>query len=154
MIIAYTILPFAYFWTLYAMYTSMKGLPEQKAIQHERKSILFQFIFFQVSYLTRTLMFILQFTAFQHQGHKSFYWQLCNLILYIPWNVLPISYILYCHAWTYSQVLEESKRMPHKSTGTDKQILDEVVCKMLMADVDGSEEPDQDFLMLENQANY
>ena len=32
MIIAYTILPFAYFWTLYQMYASMKGLPEQKAI--------------------------------------------------------------------------------------------------------------------------
>ena len=32
MIIAYTILPVAYFWTLYEMYASMKGLPEQKAI--------------------------------------------------------------------------------------------------------------------------
>ena len=44
--------------------------------------------------------------------------------------------------------------MPHKSNGTDKQILDEVVCKMLMADIDGSEAPDQDLMMLENQAYY
>ena len=99
-------------------------------------------------------MFILQVTVLINQGQNNFYWQLSNLILYIPWNVLPISYILYCHAWTYSQVLEESKRMPHKSNGTDKQILDEVVCKMLMADIDGSEAPDQDCMMLENQAYY
>ena len=32
MIIAYTILPVAYFWTLYEMYSSMKGLPNQKDI--------------------------------------------------------------------------------------------------------------------------
>ena len=44
--------------------------------------------------------------------------------------------------------------MAHKSNGTDKQILDEVVCKMLMADNEGSEAPEQDFLMLEKQAGY
>ena len=98
-------------------------------------------------------MFIIQLTALDKHGIDNFYWQLFNLILYVPWNVLPISYILWCHAQTYNHVLKEAKRLKmHKSNETNKQNLDEVVCNMLMADVDGTEptEPRNSNLVLES----
>ena len=52
--------------------------------------------------------------------------------MYVPWSILPIGYILLCHAGTYRQMdraLEEVKN--RKSAKMSRRIDDDVVCQMV-----------------------
>ena len=63
-----------------------------------------QFIFFLVSFVTRLVFFICEMILeadSKNYEKSSFEWQLSQCIMYVPWSMLPISYILWCHARTY-----------------------------------------------------
>ena len=100
MTIVYCLLPIAYIWTLIFLKKSLVGLID-KEIDAERRSVLIQFGFFLASYLTRLPFFIIQIIFLHDMGEQSFAWQLTFCIMYIPWSILPIGYIMLCHASTY-----------------------------------------------------
>lgn len=133
-ILAYSILPVAYFLTLCKLQNSMIALKQQSAIQEERRSVVCQFLLFLVSFVSRSLAFVIQILVLKEMGQHSFAWQMTNLIMYIPWNILPIGYILWCHQRTYALVLFHGRQIQHRngsvSSIDDKQLLNEVVCEM------------------------
>ena len=76
-----------------------------EALERERSSVKRQFLFFLVSYITRLIFFIGTIIGFERQFGHAFWWQAVNLLMYIPWNILPIAYILWVHAKTYKKML-------------------------------------------------
>ena len=90
------ILGIAYTVTLFKLNAAMKNLL-QNEIETERRSVLYQFTLFIASYLIRTVYYMILLFAFTENLGLVFWWQLLGLLLYIPWNVLPVFYILWCH---------------------------------------------------------
>ena len=73
-----------------------------------------QFMFFLVSFVTRLVFFILELILeadSKNYESNNFWWQLAQVILYVPWSMLPISYILWCHARTYRNTMNAIKNM-------------------------------------------
>ena len=73
-----------------------------------------QFMFFLVSFVTRLVFFILELILeadSKNYESNNFWWQLAQVILYVPWSMLPISYILWCHARTYRNTKNAIKNM-------------------------------------------
>ena len=96
MLVTYVILPCIYIWTYISLQKALKGLLETE-IDTERRSVLFQFFFFLLSYVTRLPFFFWEAFFFTGLGGSKFWWQLTTVLLYIPWSILPIGYILWCH---------------------------------------------------------
>ena len=101
---AYLLMTAVYSITLLDLRRSMKGLLEQD-IATESTSVQNQFTLFLLSYTTRFLYFVAEMAIFNELQYNNFIWQLTNCLMYIPWNVLPIFYILYCHQRTYEEIL-------------------------------------------------
>ena len=89
-----------YILTLWKLKKALKGLIENQ-IDSERRSVLIQFGFFLASYLTRFPFFLFEIFALDDLGKSNFVWQLTTCIMYLPWSILPIGYILLCHMRTY-----------------------------------------------------
>lgn len=106
MVVIYMILTVVYSYTLFKMQKSMEGLLE-KNISRERNSVFNQFFFFMISFATRAGFFLI--LIFVSQASNRFWTKLIVLLLYIPWNVLPVFYILLCHSRTYEQILTAIK---------------------------------------------
>ena len=100
LIIVYILLPTIYILTLRHLKNAMKRLIENQ-IDAERRSVLTQFLFFVTSYVTRLPFFLIEMFAMDDLGKNNFAWQITTCIFYFPWSILPIGYILWCHASTY-----------------------------------------------------
>ena len=101
LIIVYFLMPTVYILTLMHLKNAMKRLIETQ-IDSERRSVLIQFGFFVTSYVTRLPFFLVQMFVMGHElGKNNFGWQITTCVFYFPWSILPIGYILLCHAKTY-----------------------------------------------------
>lgn len=100
LIIVYILMPTVYILTLRHLKNAMKRLIENQ-IDSERRSVLIQFGFFVTSYVTRLPFFLVEMFAMDDLGKNNFGWQITTCIFYFPWSILPIGYILWCHARTY-----------------------------------------------------
>ena len=97
--IFYSILLICYSATLIKMNRAMKLLL-QSEIQTERRAVLFQFGLFIGSFATRVVFFSAQWQKYNNED-APFWFQMLGLIFYLPWNWLPVTYILWCHQRTY-----------------------------------------------------
>ena len=73
LIFCYILLPFMYIWTLRNLRKAMKGLLVNQ-IDTERRSVLIQFSFFLISYLTRLPFDITDIFILNSLGGKNFAW--------------------------------------------------------------------------------
>lgn len=58
---------------------------------------------------------------------KYFWWQLAGILFYVPWNILPIFYILWCHQRTYKQTLKHLEYLEQRKTRASQAIKEERV---------------------------
>lgn len=73
LIFCYILLPVVYIWTLIILQKAMKGLLENQ-IDTERRSVLIQFSFFLISYLTRLPFDITDIFILNSLGGSNFAW--------------------------------------------------------------------------------
>ena len=73
LIFCYILLPFMYIWTLINLRKAMKGLLVNQ-IDTERRSVLIQFSFFLISYLTRLPFDITELFILNSLGGSNFAW--------------------------------------------------------------------------------
>ena len=154
LIVVYSILPITYIFTLWKLTKSMKNLQEQDAIHTERKSVLLQFVLFLISFITRSIWFIIDLICFNSFVSQNFVWTLFTVILYVPWNIMPITYILWCHARTYNRminqsqtsVIDDTENMTDENTNSNhcsgEKAQNEAVCDVFCTDSDDDVEVD------------
>lgn len=109
------VLSIAYFVTLLKLNAAMKNLLQDE-IATERRSVLYQFTLFITSYFIRLVFYTILLCAFTDNLALVFWWQLLGLSLYIPWNFLPVFYILWCHQRTYRQTLKAKEYIRSRRT--------------------------------------
>ena len=73
LVFTYVSLPVMYFWTFFILRKAMKGLLENQ-IDTERRSVIIQFSFFLISYLTRLPFDIAEIFILDSLGGSNFAW--------------------------------------------------------------------------------
>lgn len=107
--VAYAILPIVYIWILRDLKKTLKEKTDG-LIDKDTRYVLYQFYFFILSYLLRLVFFIPQLIGLTVGFDSTFVWQFTDLILNIPWSILPITFILWVHRRNYSQTKKEKER--------------------------------------------
>ena len=59
-----------------------------------------------MSFCLRVLYYSVGIAIYSDDGQEEFAWQLLGVLCYIPWNVLPVLYILWCHQRAYRQTIQ------------------------------------------------
>ena len=68
-----------------------------------------QFSLFIISFGTRIIYFVVIASEPEDGSDQKFMCTFVNLLMFIPWDLLPIYYILWCHRCSYmNQIAEES----------------------------------------------
>jgi len=100
-----------------------------------------------MSYLTSFFSYLAEFVLTQTNpsARYSFWWQLFNLLMYIPWSILPIAYILWVHERTYRSMKETIAALSvHKSNRATRMLDAEAICMFIVSssidDLDEDEE--------------
>ena len=135
---AYAILPIMYIWIMIELRKNLKD-KTANAMSKETKYVIYQFLFFIVSYLTRLLFFIPECIGVTESIRPTFWFYLANLLMYIPWSVLPITFILYMHTRNYSEMknaLQYSKNSSaERNYLVSRQLNEEqVLCSIIFTD--------------------
>ena len=87
----------------------MRQINNGESFVREKRSIQIQFIFFLIALSTRSIKYGIELYLdhlrddheFRTDVDQDFADQLIESLLYIPWNVLPITYVYYVHLSTF-----------------------------------------------------
>ena len=132
LLVFYSILLICYSATLIKMNRAMKLLL-QSEIQTERCSVLLQFGLFIGSFATRVVFFTAEWKKYSDKD-PPFWFQMLSLIFYLPWNWLPVTYILWCHQRTYQQTDDTHLKEERIQLSNDLNAREEVISVNLCRD--------------------
>ena len=103
--------------TICKLMQTMKKVSNEACFESEKSSILQQFFFFLVAFVTRTIFYsyelylVLNDSPTTEESGEGFWTALVESILYIVWNVLPVSFVFFTHLRTFKAIKENKAKM-------------------------------------------
>ena len=91
----------------------MNQIRQEEAFRKEKNSILIQFFLFNIAFLSRAVFFAYELYRIYYgseteDSSQAYDTALVQQLFYIPWNVLPVSFIYYTHYRTFSSMAPET----------------------------------------------
>lgn len=143
--LAYLILPAVYIRVLVQLRKTLVEKTGDLSNNKDTKYVLYQFYFFIASYLTRLVFFIPEIIGIEVNFEDTFVWRLVSTLMYYPWSVLPISFILWMHMRNYSQMkraLDYQNRAEDSNQNFKSSLAsnnDMVLCSIVSGSVDSEQ---------------